>query len=201
MITGEKTAKEGIIPVYQGMWLSAAILLPLGIFLTSKATTDSVIFDIDAYKIYFRKLFGVEKIKNRKQEKLINALSKQTYEDVELIDKLNELKSLTKSYQNDNLRRITFGMTVTDYFKIKEKEKLNSIFALYKEIYTVLLIMAKNHRYYKEKLTEFPSYKLSKLKTGSIKAVMKIGMVVLLPFWLIYLLYYKMQYKILYQEI
>jgi len=61
-ITGEKLAKEGEIPVYQGMWLATAILLPVGVFLTYKATTDSSLFDANAY---------IEPIKNfftRKKE-------------------------------------------------------------------------------------------------------------------------------------
>lgn len=48
-ITGEKLAKEGEIPVYQGMWLATAILLPIGVFLTYKATSDSSLFDANAY--------------------------------------------------------------------------------------------------------------------------------------------------------
>ena len=48
-ITGEKFAREGVIGVWQGMWLSSALLLPVGIFLTYKATTDSSLFDISIY--------------------------------------------------------------------------------------------------------------------------------------------------------
>lgn len=48
-ITGEKLAKEEEIPVYQGMWMATAILFPIGVFLTYKATSDSALFDADAY--------------------------------------------------------------------------------------------------------------------------------------------------------
>jgi len=48
-IIGEKTVKESVIEPWQGMWMASAIFLPLGIFLTYKATTDSVLFDIDTY--------------------------------------------------------------------------------------------------------------------------------------------------------
>ena len=54
-ITGEKMAKEGVILPYKGMWLSAVVLLPVGIFLIYKATHDSVIFDGDIYRNFFRK--------------------------------------------------------------------------------------------------------------------------------------------------
>ncbi len=57
-ITGEKMSKEGAIPPYIGMWIATAVMLPLGIFLTRKATSDSALFDADAYLNFFRKLFS-----------------------------------------------------------------------------------------------------------------------------------------------
>ncbi|OQB64301.1 MAG: putative permease YjgP/YjgQ family protein [Bacteroidetes bacterium ADurb.Bin141] len=56
-ITGEKFAKEGVISVERGMWQSSIVLLPIGLFLVYKATHDSALFDMDAYKSFFRKLF------------------------------------------------------------------------------------------------------------------------------------------------
>ncbi|MEP7169048.1 MAG: LptF/LptG family permease, partial [Bacteroidota bacterium] len=55
-ITGEKFSKEGIIPPNEGMWIAPLVLLPIGIFLTYKATKDSALFDTDAYLNFFRKL-------------------------------------------------------------------------------------------------------------------------------------------------
>lgn len=46
---GTKMAREGFWPAWRGMWLSSAILLPVGIFLTYKAVGDSVIMNPDAY--------------------------------------------------------------------------------------------------------------------------------------------------------
>jgi len=56
---GEKYAAEGVIPAWQGMWIASAILLPIGIFLTYKATNDASLFDIDAWKNFFRKFFRI----------------------------------------------------------------------------------------------------------------------------------------------
>ncbi|HEY4786375.1 MAG TPA: LptF/LptG family permease [Bacteroidales bacterium] len=55
-ITGEKFAREGMVTAAVGMWLSAMILLPTGIFLTHKATHDSSIFNIDTYLNYWKNL-------------------------------------------------------------------------------------------------------------------------------------------------
>ena len=56
-ITGEKLAKEGSITTFKGMWLSTFFLLPIGIFLIYKATHDSMIFDTETYKSFFRRIF------------------------------------------------------------------------------------------------------------------------------------------------
>ena len=57
-ISGEKMVRETITPAYKGMWISSIILLPVGIFLTYKAATDSALFDPDSYSRFFRRIFG-----------------------------------------------------------------------------------------------------------------------------------------------
>lgn len=47
----EKSAKDGAITPFWGMWSAIFILTPLAIFLTYKSTTDSALFDLDQYKI------------------------------------------------------------------------------------------------------------------------------------------------------
>ena len=56
-ISGEKFAREVVIPAWKGMWISSIILLPIGIFLTYKATTDSALFDKDTYLKFFQRIF------------------------------------------------------------------------------------------------------------------------------------------------
>ena len=60
-IIGEKSAKEGVLPVNEGMWLASVVLFPIGVFLTYKATRDSALFDIDIYLNFFKKLLRVKK--------------------------------------------------------------------------------------------------------------------------------------------
>jgi len=57
-ISGEKFVRQGVLPAYIGMWISSFILGPLGIFLTYKATTDSVILSTEAYSTFFKKIFS-----------------------------------------------------------------------------------------------------------------------------------------------
>jgi lipopolysaccharide export system permease protein len=54
---GEKFVKQGQLEPVLGMWMSIILLTPLGIFLTYKATVDSVLFDPDFYKQWLKKLF------------------------------------------------------------------------------------------------------------------------------------------------
>lgn len=56
-IVGEDIVKELVLPPYQGMWISTVVLLPLGLFFTYKATTDSEMFNFSAYKAFFTKVF------------------------------------------------------------------------------------------------------------------------------------------------
>jgi lipopolysaccharide export system permease protein len=56
-LSGEKMAREGIMLPYKAMWMSSIALLPIGIFLTYKATHDSAIFDVDNYIRFFKRIF------------------------------------------------------------------------------------------------------------------------------------------------
>jgi lipopolysaccharide export system permease protein len=62
-ITGEKLSKEGSLPAYQGMWLATITLLPVGVFLTYKATSDSDLFDVSLYIEPFKNIFVKKKAK------------------------------------------------------------------------------------------------------------------------------------------
>lgn len=54
---GEKSAKDGNLSPFIGMWISIIILTPIGLFLSYKAANDSVLFDMEAYKRTFNKFF------------------------------------------------------------------------------------------------------------------------------------------------
>lgn len=54
---GEKSVKQGNLAPEFGMWVAIIVLAPMGAFLTYKATVDSVLFDLDNYKRWFRRIF------------------------------------------------------------------------------------------------------------------------------------------------
>ena len=53
---GEKFAKQGVTSVVGGMWLSTFVLVPIGIFLTSKAMRDSQLFNREFYFRFLKKV-------------------------------------------------------------------------------------------------------------------------------------------------
>ena len=55
-ISGQKMVEELVVGTFAGMWAASYILLPVGIFLTYKATTDSVILNIETYIVFFKKI-------------------------------------------------------------------------------------------------------------------------------------------------
>ncbi|MCF6213564.1 MAG: LptF/LptG family permease [Flavobacteriaceae bacterium] len=58
-IMGSNLARGSSIPAYMGAWLATVIMLPLGIYLTKKATTEIGLFNIDVFlqplSIFFAK--------------------------------------------------------------------------------------------------------------------------------------------------
>lgn len=54
-----RVAKSGEMNIILGTWMSSLVLAPLGAFLTYKSNKDSVVFNIDVYKAFFRKIFGI----------------------------------------------------------------------------------------------------------------------------------------------
>lgn len=66
-ITGEKFVRELVWHPTLGMWISSVILLPLGAFLSYKATTDSVILNADWYVNTFKKVFSFKGKRKQKE--------------------------------------------------------------------------------------------------------------------------------------
>ena len=86
--TGNKMAREGRLEVWEGMWLSAAVLLPLGVFFTYKAVNDSAVFNRDAYANFFRRLLGRGEVRSVSMKEVI-------MEEVAKAEALTKLESLS----------------------------------------------------------------------------------------------------------
>lgn len=86
--SGYKLARDGRWEVWQGMWLSSAVLLPLGIFLTHKAVNDSAVFNPDAWLNILRRFTGLHQTRKLEaKEVIINEVDTAT-----AIAQINALK-------------------------------------------------------------------------------------------------------------
>ena len=118
--TGYKLARDGHWPVWQGIWLSSAVLLPLGIFLTYKAVNDSAVFNPDTYLNFFRRLFGVHQTRSlTMKEVIIDELDPAT-----AIGHIEEVKKQC----NEFLQAYPARQSFLDYFsKGYDKQQLNAL--------------------------------------------------------------------------
>src|SRR5690554_1600554 len=77
-IFAKNSAEDGTMAPFIASWLDTAIMFPLGVWLTYRATTDQGIFDFDSFLQRVGRLFGV---RNKKKDKNGNA------EDIISVDK------------------------------------------------------------------------------------------------------------------
>ncbi len=109
--TGYKMARDGKLEVWQGIWLSSAVLLPLGVFFTYKAMKDSAVFDVDAYKNFIRRLTG--KVKRELEVKEF------TMQEVEAPVAIGMLKSLQAACEelSEAYRNMTLPKRIYYFFR------------------------------------------------------------------------------------
>ena len=92
--SGYKLARDGRWEVWQGMWLSSAVLLPLGIFLTHKAVNDSAVFNPDAWLNFLRRFTGLHQTRKLEaKEVIINEVV-----PAEAIERINALKESCQQF-------------------------------------------------------------------------------------------------------
>ncbi|MFO7723084.1 MAG: LptF/LptG family permease [Bacteroidales bacterium] len=57
-MTGDKLARESTVSPAGGMWMASLIILPAGIFLTIKATSDAALLDMEAWGKLWKRITG-----------------------------------------------------------------------------------------------------------------------------------------------
>lgn len=85
---GSKLAKQGVLQIWQGAWLSSLLLVSLGSFFTYKAVNDSVIMNPDAWKDWLQRLIGKKEVRIYSRKEVI--MQYPDYRnDLSLMDKWN----------------------------------------------------------------------------------------------------------------
>lgn len=105
---GRKLAQNGSWEVWQGMWLSTAILLPIAIFFTYKSMRESALFNVEAYNMFFRRILRIKSnpLRPETREPRFEEIPTLSSLNVnpEIIDDLNaqdnkNLKDMISNYQ------------------------------------------------------------------------------------------------------
>jgi lipopolysaccharide export system permease protein len=97
-IFAKNSAEDGTMHPFIASWLSTVIMLPLGIWLTYRATTDQGIFDIDSFLQRFRKSPASKAeivYENLTQE---ISISEEEKADIESLT-VDQLKDVVKNYK------------------------------------------------------------------------------------------------------
>ena len=87
--TGYRMSRSGMWAIWFGKGLAPAVLTPLAIFVTYKATNDSSVFNMDVYKEFFMKLLGLRQKRHYfGKEVIITDPDYQT--DAEKLERINQ---------------------------------------------------------------------------------------------------------------
>ncbi len=98
-IFAKNSAEDGTISAFTASWLSTFITLPIGVYLTYRATTDQGLIDLDPVRLFLQKIFGKKKKEEVVEEEKIEYTL--TAEEEALLDarSINQLKEIVKNYK------------------------------------------------------------------------------------------------------
>ena len=110
-----KMARDGSIAVWLGTWVSPIILFPCGAYLTIMANRDSVVFNKDAYILFFRRFFGIRTKRNLWKKEVI--IYEPDYENlyaevVKLSEEFQFYRERKKLYRAPNYIHLFFRRRV-----------------------------------------------------------------------------------------
>lgn len=143
--SGMKMARDGNWTVWFGKWISSAVLAPLAVFFTYKATNDSVVFNIDLYKNVLYRMLGIRTKRHiYKKEVIITdpdymadvvALTKidddvaQYNQEHRLLKAPNPIKVFFRSGDDQRIRVINAELeaVIEDLSNTKDKVILNQL--------------------------------------------------------------------------
>lgn len=128
--TGYRMSRNGLWAIWFGKGLATAVLAPLAVFVTYKATNDSVVFNMDAYRDFFIKLLGI-KLKRHIFSKEVIIHDPDYTADAERLAKMNE--DITLYNKEHHLKKLPNIIKV--FFKYQPDHEIERI---NKELETVI---------------------------------------------------------------
>ena len=189
--TGSKFARDAIWQPWQGMWLSSAVLLSLGIFLTYKAVNDSVLLNAETYIDTLKRLIGKREYRKIEMKEVI--MENLDYDDVKC--RLRELKTECLHYMTTNNRRLSFyrfwKSYGTDYDSEHISRQLEEIVEILKNSDQIIVL---------NKAMDFPIINNYQLTSSKISSKLGIAMAVFFPVGGVVYLIAAYRRKLLHQE-
>ena len=177
---GKKSAREGALTSFEGIWLSTFIIFTIGVFLTWKATRDSSIFNQELYINYLKKGLNYIFVTHRMpRPEIIYTATPTDLATGNLIVQLEELTRLCKQYLEGDFRKY---MKLGKIWREQDDSQLGEIAKRYDHIRAVL--KQTDVEMIRETVAEYPcaalhDYKIKKTFNGQV-----IGTAIIFPVWL-----------------
>ena len=137
--TGYRMSRSGMWAIWFGKGLAPAVLTPLAIFVTYKATNDSSVFNMDVYKEFFMKLLGLRQKRHYfGKEVIITDPDYQT--DAEKLERINQDITL----YNKEHKLVHLPNVINVFFKYEPDHEIERINAELEEVIEDLTNTANN---------------------------------------------------------
>lgn len=121
-VSGYRMARGGMWAIWFGNALAPAVLVPMAVFFTYKATNDSVVFNVDLYTDIFRRFFGL-RVKRPIYRKEVVITDPDYAADMQTLERISAEIDLYS--QNHRLRHAPNLVKV--FFKYKPDHKIEAI--------------------------------------------------------------------------
>ena len=121
-VSGYRMARGGMWAIWFGNALAPAVLVPMAVFFTYKATNDSVVFNVDLYTDIFRRFFGL-RVKRPIYRKEVVITDPDYAADMQTLERVSAEIDLYS--QNHRLRHAPNWVKV--FFKYEPDHKIEAI--------------------------------------------------------------------------
>lgn len=127
--TGYRMSRSGMWAIWFGKGLAPAVLTPLAIFVTYKATNDSSVFNMDVYKEFFMKLLGLRQKRHYFGKEVI--ITDPDYQaDAEKLERINQDITL----YNKEHKLVHLPNFINVFFKYEPDHEIERINAELEEV-------------------------------------------------------------------
>ena len=176
---GRKSAREGALTAFEGMWMSTFIIFSVGVFLTWMATRDSSIFNQELYVNYIKKGLNFIFVTHRTSRPEIEYSATTTdLAPEKMIAELEDLSRLSRMYLEGDFRR---NMRFNKIWYEQDDQALTDIANRYDRIHAIL--KQSDIDMIRETVAEYPWAALQNCKIKKTSFWQVLIAAVIFPIW------------------